>query len=67
MGHVARMGEEKYIQGFCTEARREEPLGRTSQRWEDNIKIDLNEIGWEGVDWIYKGNESSGSINGLTA
>jgi hypothetical protein len=44
----------------------QKPLGRTSQRWEDNIKIDFNEIGWEGADWIYKGNESSGSINCLT-
>jgi hypothetical protein len=30
----------------------ERPLGRPSRRWEDNIKIDLQEVGWEGVDWI---------------
>jgi hypothetical protein len=29
------------------------PLGRPRRRWEDNIKIDLQEVGWEGVDWIY--------------
>jgi hypothetical protein len=28
-------------------------LGRPSRRSEDNIKIDLREIGWEGVDWIH--------------
>jgi hypothetical protein len=28
------------------------PLGRPRRRWVDNIKIDLGEIGWEGVDWI---------------
>jgi hypothetical protein len=28
------------------------PLGRPRCRWVDNIKIDLNEIGWHGVDWI---------------
>jgi hypothetical protein len=28
------------------------PLGRTRRRWVDNIKIDLREIGWEGMDWI---------------
>jgi hypothetical protein len=28
------------------------PLGRTKRRWEDNIKIDLREIGWGGMDWI---------------
>jgi hypothetical protein len=22
-------------------------------RWEDNIKIDLREIGWDGMDWIH--------------
>jgi hypothetical protein len=28
-------------------------LERTSQRWEDNIKIDLAEIEWGGMDWIH--------------
>jgi hypothetical protein len=28
------------------------PLGRTGRRWVDNIKIDLREIGEDGVDWI---------------
>jgi hypothetical protein len=28
------------------------PLGRKKQRWEHNIKIDLREIGWDGMDWI---------------
>jgi hypothetical protein len=27
------------------------PLGRPTCRWENNIKIDLKEIGWESVDW----------------
>jgi hypothetical protein len=27
------------------------PLGIPRRRWEDNIKIDLREIGWDGVDW----------------
>jgi hypothetical protein len=29
------------------------PLGRSRCRWEDNIRTDLREIGWEGVDWVY--------------
>jgi hypothetical protein len=28
------------------------PLGRPRGRWVDNIKMDLLEIGWGGVDWI---------------
>jgi hypothetical protein len=28
------------------------PLGRPSRTWVDNIKMDLGEIGWDGVDWI---------------
>jgi hypothetical protein len=27
-------------------------LERPRRRWEDNIKIDLREIGWCGMDWI---------------
>jgi hypothetical protein len=28
------------------------PLGRPRCRWVDNFKIDLREIGWDGVDWV---------------
>ena len=28
------------------------PLGRPRDRWEDNIKMDLKEVGCEGMDWI---------------
>jgi hypothetical protein len=28
------------------------PLGRPRHRWEDGIRMDLREIGLEGVDWI---------------
>jgi hypothetical protein len=28
------------------------PPGRRSRRWVGNIKIDLGEIGWGGIDWI---------------
>jgi hypothetical protein len=28
------------------------PLGRPTRRWVDNIKMDLTEIGWDGMDWI---------------
>jgi hypothetical protein len=28
------------------------PLGRPRRRWVDTIKMDLRQIGWDGVDWI---------------
>jgi hypothetical protein len=28
------------------------PLGRPRRRWVDRIKMDLREIGWNGMDWI---------------
>jgi hypothetical protein len=28
------------------------PLGRPRRRWEDNIKMNLREIGWGGMEWI---------------
>jgi hypothetical protein len=30
----------------------ERPLGRSRRRWEDNIKMDVREIGWGVMDWI---------------
>jgi hypothetical protein len=28
------------------------PLGRPRRMWEDNIKMDLRELGWVGMNWI---------------
>jgi hypothetical protein len=28
-------------------------LGRSRLEWEDNIKVELKEIGWEDLDWIH--------------
>jgi hypothetical protein len=30
-----------------------DPLGRPRRRWVNNIKTDVREIGWNGMDWIY--------------
>jgi hypothetical protein len=52
-GHVARMGEGRGA--YRVLVRRPEgkrPLGRPRHRWEDNIKMDLREIGIDGVNWI---------------
>jgi hypothetical protein len=37
--------------GYWWESQKK-PLGRPRHRWVDNIKMDLREIGWDGVDWI---------------
>jgi hypothetical protein len=47
--HVARMGEERGAYRILvgrSEGRR--PLGRPRRRWEDNIKMDIREVGWGG-------------------
>jgi len=34
------------------------PLGRPRHRWEDNIQMDLLEVGWGGgIDWFYLGKD----------
>jgi hypothetical protein len=51
--HVAFMGRgEESIQGFDGKAKRKETTRRPRCRWEDNINIDLRDIGWGGMDWI---------------
>jgi len=45
--------DEKFIQNFGWKTQRERPLRRPRNRWEHNIRLDLREIGGEGVDWIH--------------
>jgi hypothetical protein len=50
-GHVARMGGKRYAYRILVgKAGGQRPLGRPRGRWVDNIKIDLREIGWDGID-----------------
>jgi hypothetical protein len=52
-GHVARMGEGRGV--YRVLIGRPEgtiPLGRLRLRWENNIKMDLREIGIDGTNWI---------------
>jgi hypothetical protein len=47
------MGERRDAYGILVgkqEGKR--PLGRSRRRCVDNIKMDLREIGWDGIDWI---------------
>jgi hypothetical protein len=51
-GHVARIGETRHAYKILVGNERKIPLGRPSRRWVDNIKMDLREIGLDGMDWI---------------
>jgi len=47
------MGEKRSVyRVFVGKTERKRPLGRPRRRWEDDIKIDLHEIGYGGMDWI---------------
>ena len=52
-------GEKRLIQGFVGESlRKDRPLGRPGSRWEENIKMDLQEVGCGGMDWIAPAEDS---------
>ena len=50
-------GEERCIQGLGGRLEKKKPLGRPRHRWEDNIKMDLQEVGWGGIglNWLRVG------------
>jgi hypothetical protein len=47
--HETKRNSYKILVGKPEEKR---PLGRPRCRWEDNIEMDLTEIGWGGMGWI---------------
>ena len=52
-GHVAHMGDRRGV--FRVLVRKPEgkrPLGRPGRRWEDNIKLNLQEVEWGCMNWI---------------
>jgi hypothetical protein len=55
-GHVARIGAKRNAYTILVgELEGKRPLGGARRRWVDNIKIDLREIGWDGVfglSWV---------------
>ena len=51
-GHAALMGKERLIWSFDGKTWGKEPLGRPKFRWEDNIKMGLQEVGCGGMEWI---------------
>jgi len=53
VGHLTRMGDRRVVYSILVgkpEGKR--TLGRPRRRWEDNKKMNLQEVGYGGVDWI---------------
>jgi hypothetical protein len=61
VGHVARMGDWRGVYRVLVgRPDRKRPLGRPRSKWEDNIKIYLQEVGWEaltGLLWLRIGTD----------
>jgi hypothetical protein len=58
MGHVEHKGKRiayRVCVGKRLKRERERELGRPNSRWENNIKMDIKETGWEGVHWNLSG------------
>jgi hypothetical protein len=50
--HVARIGGRGVYKVLVGRPESKRPVGRPRRRWEDNIKLDLREVGIEGANWI---------------
>jgi len=58
LGHVACMEEMRNVDSISVEKLEGKKLVREPRcRWDDSIRIDHKEIGWEGVDWIHLAQE----------
>jgi hypothetical protein len=54
VGHVECMGEErKMYRVLVGKLEGKRPLTRPRYRWQDGIRMDLREFGWEGAEWIH--------------
>jgi hypothetical protein len=52
-GHVALMGERRGVYRFLVGRPEEKSsVARPRRRWEDNIKMDLQEEGCGGMEWV---------------
>ena len=52
-GHVARMGEDRELHRVLVgKPDGKRSLGRPRRKWEDNIKLDLQEVGGRRGDWM---------------
>ena len=53
VGHIARMGDRRGLyRVLMSKPGGKRPLGKPRRRCEDNIKMDIQEVGWGGMDRI---------------
>jgi hypothetical protein len=52
MGRACSTNEENAYRILVGKSEGKRPLGRPRRRWVYNIKMNLREIGWDGMDWI---------------
>jgi len=50
--HVARVGEERGVYRVLGKPEGKRPMGRPRRRWVDNIRMDLQDVGYGYMDWI---------------
>jgi hypothetical protein len=51
--YAARMGDSRVVYRVLVgKLEGKSPLGRPRRRWEDNIKVNFQEVGCEGMEWI---------------
>jgi len=54
VGHIACIGEMRNAYKMLIRIPEEKtPLVRARHKWEDNIRVDLREVGWENVEWMH--------------
>jgi len=60
-GHVARMGESRSVyRVLVMKPEGKRPLGRPRRKWDDNIKMDLQDVGCGGMGWIDRAQDMDG-------
>jgi hypothetical protein len=51
--HVAWMGDEIAYKSLVRKPERKRPLQKCRHTWKNNVRLNLKEMGWEGVNWIH--------------
>ena len=60
---MARMGDREVHMGLVEESKERIPLVQPRSRWEDDIKMDLQEVEWRGQEWIALGPDLAGGFS----